>query len=172
LEDVQRGLALAGGRSDVDRAGGAELWCSYLQKLREDGFATRALHDTAWSHAKEASTDYGLEVARQRGLRHTEQEERFLRIAQLYNWGMRNRSVVDFALTYGGLLDHRLKGIDVEFVDVLMNQGDADAARRGCEIAWTIAQVEPSPAALSLLDMVAGELPRIAERLVGARKTS
>lgn len=163
LEGIERGIAIALDPAADDFGNvGAQAWASYLTQLRGNELGTKTAHDTAWSEAKEVSTDYGLALAEKvHGLSPTEPERRFLRLAQLYNWGMRNRPVVDTAVSYGGLVDRRLKGLRTEHLDWLMNVGDTDAARKGCEIAWTVAQMDPSPDAISALDIVLNAVPQL-----------
>ncbi|GAA5027455.1 hypothetical protein [Actinopolymorpha pittospori] len=143
LEGVERGVAIALGYSvdEFDNAGSA-AWAEYLTQLRDGRLATPGLHNEAWSRAKEIGTDAGLVLAEKRnGLKPTIQEQQFLRFAQIYNWGMRNRPVLDLAITMLSA-SKQVDGLTPELADWFMDVGDSDATRVGCEIAWEIAQVE------------------------------
>lgn len=72
-----------------------------------------------------------------------------------------DRPVLDLLVTYAGLFDARLRNIPPEFVDWFTNVGDAETARTGCEIAYTIAQVEPSPSSRTVLNLVLPQLPKL-----------
>jgi hypothetical protein len=170
LEGIERGIAIALGRSDDDfgNPGSAE-WAKYLTRLQGGELTTKSVHDLAWSEAKEVGTDYGIALAEKvHGTQPTEVERRFLLFAQLYNWGMRNRPVVDIFIAYGGMLDDRLNGLRPEFVDWFMNVGNTDAARKGCEIAYAVAHIEPSPQAFSALSPMLGELPRLFDEVLNS----
>jgi hypothetical protein len=163
LEGIERGLAIALGNTDGDfgNPGSAE-WARYIARLSSGELTTKGAHDTAWSKAKEAGTDYGVALAEQvHGLKPTGAERRFLLFAQFYNWALGNRPALDLMVAYAGVLDPRLRGLRPEFLDWFINVGSAEAARRGCEIAHSIAHVEPSPQALSAVLPLLSELPRL-----------
>jgi hypothetical protein len=163
LESIERGLAIALGISDDDFDNpGSAGWAKYLTRLRANELTTKSAHDRAWSEAKEVSTDYGVALAEDlHGLKPTDAERRFLLFAQFYNWGMRNRPILDLIVAYGGLYDARLANLRPDFLDWFMSVGNADAARRGCEIAYAAAQVEPAPEAFGVFQLALGEMPRL-----------
>ncbi|XVQ08303.1 hypothetical protein ACQP1W_37945 [Spirillospora sp. CA-255316] len=64
VEGVQRGLALAGGRSGGDHGNpGARLWARYLTDLRAGRLKDKATHNAAWGNAEQASTEWGIRPA-------------------------------------------------------------------------------------------------------------
>ncbi|MEU7632916.1 hypothetical protein AB0C34_23500 [Nocardia sp. NPDC049220] len=160
LEGVERGIALAvdPDGSDFDNPGARE-WARYLELLRTGELDIPTAHASAWSRAKKVGTDYGVALAVRHGLAPTAVEERFLRIAEGYNWAMSNRAPVDFLVAFAGYFDASLAGIDPAAVDRLFAVGSADAARRGCQIAYAAALIEPTPESLTHFRPLLAMLP-------------
>jgi hypothetical protein len=164
IEGIERGMAICLHRSDddFDNAGAAQ-WADYLTRLHRNELTTERAHDTAWSEAKDVGTDFGVAVAARHGLEPTEVERRFLRFAKFYTWVLRNRTAMDMVVLYGGLLDPRLAGLRLVnwFVDVT----EAEPARKGCEMAYEISCIEPTPEAGNTLELALARLPSLAEEL-------
>lgn len=136
---------------------GAAAWASYIERYTRGELATRNLHADAWSHATEVSTDWGLLLATEHDCEPTSTEQRFLTIAQTCNWLMRNRPLLDFAVNFAPHYDHRLSMVTPAVVDWVMNTGDPDAAKAGCEVALAAAELTDG----SLLDAVFQVLPQL-----------
>ncbi|WP_433204728.1 hypothetical protein ACQP1G_16530 [Nocardia sp. CA-107356] len=162
LEGVERGIALAidPTGSDFDNPGSRE-WARYLELLQTGKLEVPAAHAEAWSRAKKVGTDHGVALAARHGLAPTAVEERFLRIAEAYNWAMSNRAPVDALVAFAGYLDASLAGINPAAVDRLFQVGSADAARRGCKIAYAAALIEPTPEGFTQFRPLLAMLPSI-----------
>ncbi|NUS44565.1 MAG: hypothetical protein HOQ24_12865 [Mycobacteriaceae bacterium] len=160
LEGVGRGVALALDETADDYGNpGAHAWAQYLRQLAAGELATEYAHAQAWSLAKKVGTDYGVALAARHGLTPTPVEQRFLRIAEAYNWAMGNRAPVDALVAFAGYLDDKLAGIEPSAVDRLFSVGSVDGARRGCEIAYAAALIEPSAGSWSQFRPLLGMLP-------------
>ncbi|GAA5104862.1 hypothetical protein [Nocardia iowensis] len=166
LEAVERGIAIAidPGADDFGNPG-ARAWADYLALVAvtpEPNAVARA-----WSWARRVSVDQGKRWAQGHGVEPTPVETRFLLIADLGNFAVANRAAVDIAVTYAGLLGPSLADIDHRGIDRLFDLGDAEATRRGCEIAYAAAIIDPRatcdrqehrllPVLGAMLDMLAG----------------
>jgi hypothetical protein len=149
LESIERGLALAADSCTEDYGNhAAHLWADYITR-----YAGEPGHDRAWGEAKEAVDEYGVKVAEQ--VHHvvpTAVEQRFLTLTQLYNWGMRNRSVVAGLVLFSGVTPTSL--------DRLFDVSQAEVARRGCEVAWRLAHADGT-----LQEVLRQDLPAIIDKL-------
>lgn len=163
LETVAHGLALAeepAPPSGPVRA--AQAWADYIADYRAGKLHPRAVHDKAWGHAKRVTTDYGVHLAEQEyRTTPTDRERRFLILADLYNWLMRNRELLDAGLAWAGLLDRRLRVIDSAFVDAYLSVGDSEVTRLCCELAWDLAGTGASTDRDDLVKLAFRHLPGI-----------
>ncbi|MFG1857509.1 hypothetical protein ACGFJT_37135 [Actinomadura geliboluensis] len=178
LESVQCGIALA---LDVpglnlDNPGhylenpgavhnpGAVAWAEYLTQLTGGRLTLPSQHAHMWSMAKEVSTEAGVHLAEHvHGTRPTGAERGFLQYARAYNWGMRNRPIVEVMLTAAGGLAPEFD-LPPGFLDWFLDVGDPDAAQVGCEIAWELACRQNTRDRISPLSMfghMVTHLPRL-----------
>ncbi|GAB2709413.1 hypothetical protein [Nocardia thraciensis] len=144
VEAVGRGTAVAADPEADDHGNpGARAWADYLLLFGGVVPVEPNAAAAAWSWARRVSVDAGTRWARQCGAEPTAAEQRFLTIADVANLAVVHRPVLDLAVTYAGLLDPSLAGIDPGIVDRLCDPADADTTRRGCQIAYTAALLEP-----------------------------
>ncbi|MFD0205331.1 MULTISPECIES: hypothetical protein [Saccharothrix] len=172
LEGIERGVALALGRS-TDGFGnpGSARWADYLTRLHRGELTVRNVHDRAWSEAEQASTEHGVAVAEQvHGLRPTAVERRFFLFSEFYRWALRNRPVVlDMLLLYGVLLDPLIVLRRVPFVDWLTDVRESAPSRKGSEMAYAYAQLDPVNGAFSTVDLLFAYIPELFEEFQATR---
>ncbi|ONI80250.1 hypothetical protein ALI22I_43540 [Saccharothrix sp. ALI-22-I] len=166
LEGIERGIAIALGRS-TDGFGnpGSARWADYLTRLHGGGLTVRAVHDRAWSEAEQASTDHGVAVAeREHGVRPTAVERRFFLFSEFYRWTLRNRPVVlDLLLLHAALLNPALVLRRVPFLDWFTDVRESTPSRKGCEIAFAYAQLDPVNGVFSTVDLMFAYIPELFE---------
>lgn len=166
LEGIERGVALALGRS-TDGFGnpGSARWADYLTRLHRGELTSRGVHDRAWSEAEQASTEHGVVVAEQvHGLRPTATERRFYLFSEFYRWVLRNRPVVlDLLLVHGALLNPVLVVRRVPFLDWFTDVRESTPSRKGAELAYSSAQLDPLNGAFTALDLVFAYVPELFE---------
>lgn len=144
LEGVERGLAIATGRStDTGGNPGAPKWAKFVTGLASGKLDERSAHDRAWSAAEQASTEYGDRLARQRGEYPNAEQQRFYELTDVYRFAVRNRPAV---------LDHlRLPGRSSGPASVLERQSfydwatdttNIEAGRTGGEVLWQMSQAD------------------------------
>jgi hypothetical protein len=172
LEGVERGVALALGRS-TDGFGnpGSARWADYLTRLHRGELTVRNVHDRAWSEAEQASTEHGVAVAEQRhGLRPTAVERRFFLFSEFYRWTLRNRPVVlDLLLVYAAVLNPVLVLRRVPFLDWLTDVRESAPSRKGAEMAYAYAQLDPVDGAFGTLDLLLAYIPELFEEFQATR---
>ncbi|MFE9750453.1 hypothetical protein ACFYOT_36585 [Saccharothrix saharensis] len=172
LEGIERGVALALGRS-TDGFGnpGSARWAAYLTRLHRGELTVRNEHDRAWSEAEQASTEHGVAMAeRLHGLRPTAVERRFFLFSEFYRWSLRNRPVVlDLLLVYGALLNPVLILRRVPFVDWLTDVRESTPSRKGSEMAYAYAQLDPVNGAFSTVDLLFAYIPELFEEFQATR---
>ena len=172
LEGIERGVAIALGRS-TDGFGnpGSARWAEYLTRLHRGELTARNSHDRAWSEAEQASTEHGVQVAEQvHGLRATAVERRFFLFSEFYRWALRNRPVVlDLLLVYAALFNPVLALKRVPFVDWLTDVRETTPSRKGSEIAYAYAQLDPVNGAFSTLDLLLAYIPELFEEFLATR---
>lgn len=165
LESVQGGIALALNVTD-DGLGnpGTVAWADYLTQLTDGRLTLPSQHAHMWSMAKEVSTEAAVHLAEHvHGTRPTGAERGFLAYARAYNWGMRNRPIVEWMLTAAGGLASEFD-LPPGFLDWFLDVGSVDAAQIGCEIAWELACRQNTRDRISPLSMfghLATHLPRL-----------
>ncbi|GAB2960095.1 hypothetical protein [Saccharothrix stipae] len=166
LEGIERGVAIALGRS-TDGFGnpGSVRWADYLTRLHGGELTVRNVHDRAWSEAEQASTEHGVAVAEQRhGLRPTAVERRFFLFSEFYRWVLRNRPVVlDLLLVHGVLLNPVLVVRRVPFLDWFTDVRESTPSRKGSEMAYAYAQLDPVHGAFSTVELVLAYIPELFE---------
>ncbi|MCE6997129.1 hypothetical protein LZG04_20320 [Saccharothrix sp. S26] len=172
LEGVERGVALALGRS-TDGFGnpGSARWADYLTRLHRGELAVRNVHDRAWSEAEQASTEHGVALAEQvHGLRPTAVERRFFLFSEFYRWTLRNRpAVLDLLLIYAALLNPVLVLKRVPFVDWLTDVRESVPSRKGSELAYAYARLDPVNGAFSTVDLLLAYIPELFEEFQATR---
>ncbi|MFI9011169.1 hypothetical protein ACIGNX_28430 [Actinosynnema sp. NPDC053489] len=172
LEGIERGVAIALGRS-ADGFGnpGSARWADYLTRLARGELAVRGTHDRAWSEAEQASTEHGVAVAEQvHGLRPTAVERRFFLFSEFYRWALRNRpAVLDLLLLYGGLLNPVLVLRRVPFVDWLTDVRESAPSRKGSEMAYAYARLDPVNGAFSTVELLLAYIPELFEEFQATR---
>ena len=146
LEGVEAGLATALDPKANDFGNpGAREWRNYLIGVTAGQLRTTKAESQAWFMAKEVGTDYGVAVARTKGLSPNPVEERFLAYAEAYNWLKGNRAILDLLVANRGLIHKSLENaISPEEIDQLFTAGDAEMTFRVCRLAHSIAQLEPA----------------------------
>ncbi|MBY8853077.1 hypothetical protein K7G98_34540, partial [Saccharothrix sp. MB29] len=157
LEGVERGIALALGLS-TDGFGnpGSARWAEYLTRLSRGELTDRGAHDRAWSEAEQASTEHGVATAEQaHGLRPTAVERRFFLFSEFYRWSLRNRpAVLDLLLVNAVLFNPLMVLRRVPFVDWFTDVRESAPARKGCEIAYANARLDPVSGVFATLDLL------------------
>ncbi|GAB3457349.1 hypothetical protein GCM10027436_61320 [Actinophytocola sediminis] len=145
VEGIERGLAIAGGRSTDDFGNpGSRLWADYIRGVAAGTFPTRAAHDRAWSLAEQASTEHGTAIAASHGQQATAVERRFFQFSEVYRWTLRNRPVaIDLLAVYGGLIHPDLARQRVSFYDWFTDVRESAPSYHGCELAFGFAQLHP-----------------------------
>ncbi|TCP56710.1 hypothetical protein EV191_101656 [Tamaricihabitans halophyticus] len=152
LEGVERGLAIASGRSEETGGNpGARLWASYLTRLANGELDNRRDHDLAWSEAEQASTDHGAKVAEEQyGEVPTATESRFFQISEVYRFMLRNRPyTLDLLNGLGQLSPVQQQN----FYDWATDVTNADAGRTGAELLWNIADLQAPNATLDIVEV-------------------
>ncbi len=166
LEGIERGVAIALGRS-TDGFGnpGSVRWADYLTRLHRGELTDRGAHDRAWGEAEQTATDHGVAVAeREHGLRQTAVERRFFLFSEFYRWALRNRpAVLDLLLLHAALLNPVLVLRRVPFVDWFTDVRESTPSRKGCEMAYAYAQLDPVNGAFSTLDLLFAYVPELFE---------
>ena len=149
LEAITRGIAMALDPHAEDYSNpGARAWASYFRQCQRGELSQTSLHARAWSEAKQIATDHAVLVATHRyQLTPTAPERKFLSIARAYNWAMANRDLCDFLITNPGLFAPDLIAaididIDPDALDQLFAVDNTAVARRACEIAWALAELD------------------------------
>jgi hypothetical protein len=172
LEGIERGVALALGRA-TDGFGnpGSARWADYLTRLHRGELTVRNVHDRAWSEAEQASTEHGVAVAEQvHGLVPTAVERRFFLFSEFYRWTLRNRPVVlDLLLVYAALLNPVLVVRRVPFVDWLTDVRESAPSRKGSEMAYAYAQLDPINGAFGTIDLLLAYIPELYEEFEATR---
>jgi hypothetical protein len=166
LEGIERGVAIALGRS-TDGFGnpGSARWADYLTRLHRGELTVRNVHDRAWSEAEQASTEHGAALAEQvHGVPPTAVERRFFLFSEFYRWALRNRpALLDLLLVHGALLDPVLVVRRVPFVDWLTDVRESTPSRKGCEIAYAYAGLDPVGGTFSTLELLLAYVPELFE---------
>ncbi|MGW4113036.1 hypothetical protein ACWEFJ_19380 [Actinosynnema sp. NPDC004786] len=172
LEGIERGVALALGRS-TDGFGnpGSARWADYLTRLDRGELTARNVHDRAWGEAEQASTDHGVAVAEQvHGLKPTAVERRFFLFSEFYRWALRSRPVVlDLLLVYAVVLNPVLVLRRVPFVDWFTDVRESAPSRKGSEIAYAYAQLDPVTGGFSTVDLLLAYIPELFEEFQATR---
>jgi hypothetical protein len=166
LEGIERGIAIALGRSGDDFGNpGSRRWATYLTKLHAGQLAVRNAHDKAWGEAEQASTDHGVVLAEDvHGIRPTAVERRFLMFSEFYRWVLRNRpATLDLLAVYGGLIHPDLARQRVPFLDWFTDVGNPVPSRKGCELAYAYARLDPIAGLFSTVDLLLAYLPELFE---------
>lgn len=144
LEGVERGLAIATGRSaDTGGNPGARKWATFVTGLASGKLDERSAHDRAWSEAEQACTEYGDRLARQRGEYPNAEQQRFYQLTDLYRLAVRNRPAFLDRLRLSGPLagpDHVLQRQN--FYDWATDTTNIDAGRTGGELLWQMSQAD------------------------------
>ncbi len=172
LEGIERGVAIALGRS-ADGFGnpGSARWAAYLTRLHRGELTVRTVHDRAWSEAEQASTEHGVVLAEQlHGLRPTAVERRFFLFSEFYRWMLRNRPVaLDLLLVYAALLNPVLVLRRAPFLDWFTDVRESTPSRKGSEMAYAYARLDPVHGAFSTVDLLLAYLPELFEEFQATR---
>lgn len=162
VEGIERGIAIALGRSD-DGFGnpGSAKWASYLTRLHNGELGVRNVHDKAWSEAEQASTDHGVVLAeRVHKIKPSAVERRFFLFSEFYRWTLRNRpAMLDMLLISGGLIHPDLSRQRVPFLDWFTDVGNVAPSRKGCEMAYAYARLDPLLGLFTTFDLFLAYLP-------------
>jgi hypothetical protein len=98
------------------------------------------------------------------GVPPTAVERRFFLFSEFYRWALRNRpALLDLLLVHAALLDPALAVRRVPFVDWLTDVGESTPSRKGCEIAYAYARLDPVNGTFSTLDLLLAYLPELYE---------
>jgi hypothetical protein len=172
VEGVERGIAIALGRSQDEFGNpGSRKWANYLTRLHAGELAVRNVHDKAWSEAEQAATDHGVTVAEKvHRIKPTAVERRFFMYSEFYRWTLRNRpAVLDLLAVYGGLIHPELARQRVPFLDWFTDVGNPVPARKGCEVAYSAARLDPIAGLFTTLDLLLAYLPDLFEEYQSAK---
>ena len=164
VEGIERGVVIALGRSDDGYGNpGSAKWASYLTRLHNGELTVRNEHDRAWSEAEQASTDHGVDVAENtHGIKPSAVERRFFLFTQFYRWTLRNRpAVLDILLVSGGLINPVLPFQRVPFLDWFTDVSNPVPSRKGCEVAYAAARLDPITGVFSTLDLLLAYGPEL-----------
>jgi hypothetical protein len=166
VEGIERGIVIALGRS-ADGFGnpGSQAWASYLIRLKNGQLSVRNVHDRAWGEAEQASTDHGVVLAEQvHNVRPTAVERRFFMFSEFYRWVLRNRpAALDMLAVYGGLVHPDLARERVPFLDWFTDVSNPVPSRKGCEVAYAYARLDPIAGLFTTLDLMLAYLPELFE---------
>ncbi|GAB3909169.1 hypothetical protein GCM10029964_110290 [Kibdelosporangium lantanae] len=157
-------MVIALGRSDDGYGNpGSARWASYLTRLHNGELTVRDEHDRAWSEAEQASTDHGVDLAENvHGIKPSAVERRFFLFTQFYRWTLRNRpAVLDMLLVSGGLINPVLPFQRVPFLDWFTDVSNPVPSRKGCEVAYAVARLDPVAGVFSTLDLLLAYGPEL-----------
>ncbi|CAM3853060.1 hypothetical protein KIPE111705_28250 [Kibdelosporangium persicum] len=172
VEGIERGIAIALGRSEDEFGNpGSRGWAIYLTRLRAGELTARNVHDKAWSEAEQAATDHGVAIAEKvHGIKPVAAERRFFLYSEFYRWTLRNRpAVLDLLAVYGGLIHPDLARQRVPFLDWFTDVRESVPARKGCEVAYATARLDPIAGLFSTVDLLLAYLPELFEEYNAAR---
>ncbi|MBP2322950.1 hypothetical protein JOF56_003335 [Kibdelosporangium banguiense] len=162
VEGVERGIAIALGRSQDEFGNpGSRKWATYLTKLHAGQLTVRNVHDKAWGEAEQASTDHGVVLAeRVHKIKPTAVERRFFLFSEFYRWTLRNRpAALDLLAVYGGLIHPDLARQRVPFLDWFTDVGNPVPSRKGCELAYAFARLDPIAGLFTTVDLLLAYIP-------------
>lgn len=146
VEGIERGLAIALGRGGGNFGNpGADLWASYVTRLKAGQLRSRAAHDRAWGEAEQLSTDHGVYLAvKVHNLPPSDVEQRFYDFSQLYRTIMREKAETANIVEYYGVLTGQPEVVyrSDNFVDWFTDVGNIVPARMACEMAWRFATLD------------------------------
>jgi hypothetical protein len=175
VEGIERGIAIALGRSE-DGFGnpGSIKWASYLTRLRDGQLTVRNVHDKAWSEAEQASTDHGVSLAENvHRVRPTAVERRFFLFSEFYRWTLRNRpAMLDLLAVYGGLVHPDLARQRVPFLDWFTDVSTPTPSRKGCELAYALARLDPIAGFFSTVDLLLAYIPELFDEYLAKNHTA
>jgi hypothetical protein len=163
LEAVERGTAIASGISADDFGNpGSTLWSSYLHRLRRGELTERSVHDRAWSDAEQAATDHATLLAQAHGTAPTDAEWRFFQYSQFYRWLLRNEPSNLMVISVGmpGTGDE-IASLRAPFLYWMTDVTNDVPTRKGAEVAYQSANLEPVPATVSMVDLLLTYLPEL-----------
>jgi hypothetical protein len=166
VEGIERGIAIALGRSQDEFGNpGSRKWAIYLTRLHTGELSVRNVHDKAWSEAEQASTDHGVVLAeRVHKIKPAAVERRFFMFSEFYRWTLRNRpAVLDLLAVYGGLIHPQMARQRVPFLDWFTDVGNPVPSRKGCEMAYAYARLDPIAGLFGTLDLLLAYLPELFE---------
>jgi hypothetical protein len=172
VEGIERGIAIALGRSADDFGNpGSREWATYLTTLHTGQLAVRNVHDKAWSMAEQASTDHGVTIAEQvHKIKPTAVERRFFLFSEFYRWTLRNRpAMLDLLLVYGGLIHPELASRRVPFLDWFTDVANPVPSRKGCELAYAFARLDPIAGLFTTVDLLLAYVPELFREYRAAR---
>lgn len=163
LEAIERGTAIARGLSTDDFGNpGAKLWASYLDRLRHGELVERSAHDRAWSTAEQAATDHAVDLAQAHGAETTAVERRFFLFSQFYRWVLRNEPpTVTLIAIFESDMDKEIFALRVPFVSWLTDVTDDVPTRKGGEVVYDVANVDPVSTTVSIVDLLLAYLPEL-----------
>ncbi|KAA2254297.1 hypothetical protein F0L68_30705 [Solihabitans fulvus] len=161
LEGIERGTAIALGRStDTFGNPGSVKWATYLIRLKRGELTDRATHDRAWGEAEQASTDRGVAIAGEHGAQASAVDRRFFMFSEFYRWTLRNRPAALNLLTgYGMLIRPEVYRDRVPFLDWFTDVRNPVPARKGAEVAYALARLDPLRGTFTTLDLLLAYLP-------------
>ncbi|MBA8927200.1 hypothetical protein BC739_004406 [Kutzneria viridogrisea] len=163
LEGIERGTAIAlGVGQDTFGNPGSTEWANYLLRLQAGRLTKRSVHDAAWSRAEQTATEYGVALAKSRGVRPTGPEWRFFQFSQVYRWLLRNEPTALLALG-GPLVSPRVRELRVPFLTWFTDVRSDVPAYRGSAMAWSLAELHPVGGALDALNLLLAYLPTLFE---------
>ncbi|QWF82600.1 hypothetical protein [Amycolatopsis sp. CA-230715] len=141
LEGIERGIAIAAGKgTDTFDNPGSKLWASYLTRLSRGELRARSAHDKAWSEAEQASTERGVYLAEViHGVPPTGVEERFFQFSEFYRATLRSRLPLLDPLSPG---PGPGKQKQLTFLDWFTDVSNSVPSRRGCEMAYSLAEFD------------------------------
>lgn len=144
LEGVERGLAIASGKSqDTGGNPGSRPWAEFITGLARGELDKRSAHDRAWSTAEQASTEYGDQLAKRNGEIPNAAEQRFYTLTDIYRFVVRNRpAFLDDLSKSGPLAGPDKQQQRQNFFDWATDTTNMDAGRTGGELLWQLSQAD------------------------------
>lgn len=165
LEGLERGSAIALGLSDDDYGNpGSQLWADYLRRLQRGELTKRWVHDRAWGDAEQASTEHGLRIAEQRGVRPNRIDWNIYQYSEMYRWTLRNQQPALF------IVNKQLKDtagvplVPADFLRWFTDVTISEPAYWGGQLAHDLAQPDPVGIPVSSTELMLAYLPELESR--------
>ncbi|WP_243794515.1 hypothetical protein [Saccharopolyspora gloriosae] len=162
LEGVERGAAIALGRSDDDFGNpGSELWADYLRRLHRGELTDRWVHDPAWGNAEQASTEHGVRLAEAHGAVASRVDQQIYDFSDFYRWLLRNPQTALLALNEALIGTVGLPLPPADFLRWFTDVTISEPTYRGGHLAHDLAVPDPVSAPVSALRLLLAYAPEL-----------